>query len=71
MLLADFLDPSGGPDQSGEFKISPAFFIALFGISFALGIVGHLAKSKVLIGTGILLIFAATVFVPLALQATR
>ena len=71
MLLADFLDPSGGPDQSGDFKISPAFFIALFGIGFAVGIVGHLARSKILVGTGILLIFAATILVPIALQATR
>ena len=71
MLLADFLNPTSGPEQSGGFKVSPTFFIVVFGIGFALGIVGHLAKSRLLVGTGILLVFAATVLIPIALQATR
>ena len=71
VLIADFLDPTSGPDQSGDFKVSPAFFITVFGIGFALGIVGHLAKSKLLVAVGILLVFAATVLIPIALQATR
>jgi hypothetical protein len=71
VLLADFLDPNSGPRQSGDFRVSPGFFIALFGIGFALGIVGHLAKSRLLVGLGILMVFGATVLIPIALQATR
>jgi threonine/homoserine/homoserine lactone efflux protein len=70
-LLASFLDPNAGPDQSGGFRVSPTFFVLLFGIGFAVGIAGHLAKSRLLIALGILIVFAATVFIPIALQATR
>jgi hypothetical protein len=70
-LLADFIDPNSGPRPSGDFRVSPGFFIALFGIGFAIGIIGHLAKSKLLVGLGILMIFGATVLIPIALQATR
>src|SRR3954447_6138074 len=48
-LLASFLDPNAGPDQSGGFRVSPTFFVLLFGIGFAVGIAGHLAKSRLLI----------------------
>jgi hypothetical protein len=70
-LLASFLDPNAGPDQSGGFKVSPTFFVLLFGIGFVVGIAGHLAKSKLLVSLGILLVFAATVLIPIALQASR
>jgi hypothetical protein len=69
--MASFLDPNAGPDQSGGFKVSPTFFVLLFGIGFVVGIAGHLAKSRLLVALGILLIFGATVLIPIALQATR
>jgi hypothetical protein len=71
VLLASFLDPNAGPDQSGGFKVSPTFFVLLFGIGFVVGIAGHLAKSRLLVALGILIVFAATVFIPIALQATH
>jgi hypothetical protein len=71
VLMASFLDPSRGPQQSGDFKVSPTFFVILFGIGFATGIAGHLAKSKLLVSLGILLVFAATVLIPIALQASH
>jgi len=70
-LLASFLDPSRGPQQSGDFKVSPTFFVILFGIGFVVGIAGHLAKSRLLVALGVLIVFAATVLIPIALQASH
>jgi hypothetical protein len=70
-FLADFIDPNAGPDQSGDFKISPVFFIIMFGFGFAIGTVGHVIKSRVLVAAGIALVFLATVLLPIGLRATR
>jgi hypothetical protein len=70
-LLADFLDPRNGPPPTGDFQVSPVFFIVLFGVGFVVGILGHLAKSRLLVGLGILCVFLATVLIPIALQATH
>ena len=71
LAISDFLDPGRGPDQSGDFEVSPAFFIALFGIGFLLALVGHVFRSRVLVGAGVLMIFLATVFIPIFLHVTR
>ena len=65
MLLAQL------PTESGDFRVSPTFFIVLFGIGFLLGAFGHLFKSRVMVGAGVLLIFLATFLIPLTLHATR
>ena len=64
-VMAQFL-PDDGPGQSGDFRASPTFFLVLLGLGFLIGTLGHIIKSKTLIAAGILLIFAATIFVPLA-----
>ena len=64
-VMAQFL-PDDGPGQSGDFRVSPTFFIVLLGLGFLIGTLGHIIKSRTLIIAGILLIFAATIFVPLA-----
>ena len=64
-VMAQFL-PDDGPGQSGDFRVSPMFFLVLLGLGFLIGTLGHIVKSKTLIAAGILLIFAATIFVPLA-----
>ncbi len=64
-VMAQFL-PDDGPGQSGDFRVSPTFFIVLLGLGFLIGTLGHIIKSRTLIVAGILLIFAATIFVPLA-----
>jgi hypothetical protein len=64
-VMAQFL-PDDGPGQSGDFRVSPTFFLVLLGLGFLIGTLGHIVKSKTLIAAGILLIFAATIFVPLA-----
>lgn len=72
-LLAqgDFLDPGGGPDTTGGFRISPTFFIVMFGLGFLLSTIGHVYRSRVLVAAGILLIFLSTVLIPIALQASN
>ena len=67
----DFIDPGGGPEPSGEFRVSPTVFIFMFGAGFLLGIFGHLFKSRTMVAAGVLLIFLATVLVPVFLAATR
>ena len=62
--LADFL----GRDT--PFEPGPGPYIALMGLGFVLSIVGHIARSKTLIVAGILIIFSAIVFVPVAVYLT-
>jgi hypothetical protein len=64
-VMAQFL-PDDGPGQSGDFRVSPTFFIVLLGLGFLIGTLGHIIKSRTLVIAGILLIFAATIFLPLA-----
>jgi len=70
-MLADFLGPNDGPGQSGDFQVSPRFFLVLLGLGFLIGTVGHIIKSRTLVAAGILLIFAATIFLPLAYTVSR
>jgi hypothetical protein len=71
LAMSDFLEPGRGPEQSGDFRVSPSFFFVLFGIGFAIGVVGHITKSRTLVATGILLVMLATVFLPIALALSR
>lgn len=50
------------PYRSGP---SPAPFIALMLAGFVVGIAGHIVRSRVVVGVGVLMIFAATVLLPL------
>ena len=70
-VLAQFLDPGSGPSDEGGFRVSPTLFIVIFGLGFMIAIVGHVVKSRTLVAIGILMVFVATVFVPIALHATR
>ena len=71
LFAQDFIDPKQGPDQSGEFRVSPNAVITIFGLGFLLGIFGHLFKSKTMVAAGIGLIFLATMFLPIYLSLTR
>lgn len=66
----DFL-PDRGPDSSGDFRVDPNVFLLMFGIGFGLGVLGHLYKSKTMVGAGIALIMLSTILVPIFLAATR
>jgi hypothetical protein len=70
-LIADFLNPNQGPEQTGDFRVDPAFFFILLGAGFLIGVFGHIIKSRTLVAIGVILIFLATVFIPLALNATH
>jgi hypothetical protein len=70
-LLADFLDPNKGPEPTGDWRSDPQPFIVLILAGFVIGILGHIFKSKTMVATGILMIFLATVGIPLYLQLTR
>ena len=70
-VMAQFLSPDDGPGQSGDFQVSPRFFLVLLGLGFLIGTVGHIVKSRTLVAAGILLIFAATIFLPIAYTVSR
>ena len=70
-LLAQFLDPDKGPEPTGDWRSDPEAFLALIIAGFVIGTLGHIFKFKTMIATGILLIFLATVGIPLWLQLTR
>ena len=59
LLLADILPTT----------ITPYLFLMLAG--FVVGAAGHLYKSKLTVGIGILMIFSATLLLPLAVIATE
>ena len=43
----------------------------LLGLGFLIGTVGHIVKSRTLVAAGILLIFTATIFLPIAYTVSR
>jgi hypothetical protein len=64
LAMSDFLDPGAGPDQSGEFRVSPSFFVVVLLLGFVIGTFGHVVKSRTLVALGIGLVFSATVALP-------
>jgi hypothetical protein len=71
LVMAQFLNPDEGPEQTGGFEVSPTYFIVLFLAGFLTGALGHLYKSKTLLAIGVLFVMLATLFIPLALAITR
>ena len=70
-VLADLLDPNQGPKQTGDFKVSPHFFVWLIALGFLIGVIGHITKARTLVAIGVTLIFLATLFIPIALNVTH
>ena len=70
-LIAQFLDPDKGPEPTGDWRIEPEAFMALLLAGFVIGILGHIYKAKTMIATGIVMIFLATVGLPVFLRLTR
>jgi hypothetical protein len=71
IFIAQFLDPDRGPEPRGDWRIEPEAFMALLIVGFVVGIFGHIYKAKTVVATGILMIFLATVGLPVYLQLTR
>jgi hypothetical protein len=70
-LIAGFLNEREGPEPSGDFSTDPKAFLVLIILGFVVGTLGHIYKSKTMVATGIVMIFLATVGIPLFLHATR
>ena len=70
-VVAQFLNPDNGPDPSGDFRVSPTYLIVLLGLGFLIGAAGHLFKSRTLQAAGVLLILAATIFLPIAYSVSK
>lgn len=52
--------------DTGPFDdLSPGGYIALMGIGFLVGTAGHVVKSKTMVAAGVVMIFLATVLLPL------
>ena len=71
LVVAQFLNPDQGPEPSGGFRVSPTYLIVLMGIGFLIGSAGHLFKSRTLQAIGVLLILAATIFLPIAYSVSK
>jgi hypothetical protein len=71
LAVSDFLNPDDGPEPSGDFRVSPTFLIVLLGLGFLIGTLGHLFKSRTLQAAGVLLILAATIFLPIAYSLSK
>ena len=71
LAMSDFLDPGGGPDSSGDFRVSPSAFVVLLGVGFLVGTLGHIVKSRALVAIGVTLIFGSTVLLPFAYTLAR
>jgi hypothetical protein len=50
---------------SRDVGTDPKPYITLFAVGFLVGIVGHIFKVKVIVAAGVLMVFMATVVLPL------
>jgi hypothetical protein len=71
LAMSDFLDPGSGPDQSGDFRVSPTFFVVVLLLGFVIGTFGHVVKSRTLVALGIGLVFSATVALPVVVALSN
>jgi hypothetical protein len=67
LLLADVLPIP----NNFEFSPDPQPYIAIFGIGFMVAVLGHIAQSKWLIATGLLMIFMSTTLLPVAIYLSQ
>ncbi|HEU4392204.1 MAG TPA: hypothetical protein VFR04_01075 [Solirubrobacterales bacterium] len=58
------------PPLADLFPHSPGPYIALMLIGFAIGVLGHLTRTKWLVASGIVLIFLGALLFPLAANLT-
>jgi len=52
-------------------NLSPRAYIALMGLGFIVGTAGHVVKSKAIVAAGLLMIFLATVLLPLSAHVSN
>ncbi|MDQ5832446.1 MAG: hypothetical protein M3550_05215 [Actinomycetota bacterium] len=71
LAMSDFLDSGSGPDQTGDFRVSPTFFLIVLALGFVVGVFGHIIESKTLVAMGIGLVFSATVALPVVVALSN
>ena len=69
LAAGDFLEKRPSPGDG--FTTSPTPYVIVLLLGFAIGIGGHIFKSKTMVITGILMIMLATVLIPIYLALTR
>jgi len=57
--------------DTSPYDVSPRTYIALMGIGFIIGTAGHVVRSKPMVAAGVLIIFLATVLLPLTAHVSR
>ena len=57
--------------DTSPYDLSPRTYIALMGIGFLIGTAGHIVRSKPMVAAGVLIIFLATVLLPLTAHVGR
>ena len=62
--------PDLAPPLAALLPHSPGPYIALVGVGFVIGILGHLARARWLVAAGVILIFLGALLFPLALNLT-
>ncbi len=67
-LAAFFAQLPDLPDP--KYRTDPAPYLILFGAGFLIAVLGHIYKVRTMIAAGILMIFLATVALPLVAQLT-
>ncbi|HEX8054468.1 MAG TPA: hypothetical protein VF517_15885 [Thermoleophilaceae bacterium] len=69
-LLADFdLPDRPNIDPDKRFGTDPTPYLILFGVGFLTAVLGHIVKVKVMVAAGILMVFLATVILPLVARS--
>jgi hypothetical protein len=67
--MLDFAGPLPIPENT-PFAPGAGPYIALMGFGFVLAVFGHLARSRLLIASGIAIVFAAIIIVPVGVYLT-
>ena len=52
-------------------QLSPGAYIVLMGFGFLVGTAGHVVRSKTLVAAGVVMVFLATVLLPLTAHVSQ
>jgi hypothetical protein len=66
-MLAQLLADTNWLNPEFEFSPNPGPYIAVFFVGFLIAVFGHISQSKTLIAAGLLMIFLATVLLPVGI----
>lgn len=58
-------------DPNPDFGSDPKPFVFLMAFGFIMAVAGHIVRAKILVGTGIAIVFLATFLLPLATNVLK